>query len=65
MKLSGGGISGTCGKMAAPNQAATVQIATPPGQSCKVQYMSGQYLKADAGELKAGLYGISFFIECS
>ena len=63
MSLGGGGLSGTCGKMA--TDATKIQISAPPGvKSCKIQYMSGQYLKTAVGDLSAGLYGISLFIEC-
>lgn len=58
----GGAFTGKCGVKNPDGKLLTIVI--PEGLTCSLQYMSGTYLKTAAGELRAGIYGLSFFLDC-
>ena len=59
------GITGRCGK-SPENKAKVKNLVIPFQPSCQIEHVSGTYLDTPMGdpEFKAGLYGLSFIINC-
>ena len=57
------GMTGRCGKSPS-NKSKVKNLVIPFQPSCQIQHVSGTYIDTPMGEFKAGLYGLSFIIDC-
>ena len=65
LQTAGGAFTGNCGVKPTNEDAKELLVGFSPGFTCTMQYMSGSYLKTETGELRAGIYGLSFFLTAS